>query len=128
MNFYSFCGWIMNSGMYVANRASDKITKLTDNVYVCRSGSVRYYICLLSLSCYICTYVRFNPNPTYCMQCIFCRQQIRKLFQTMFATFYTNTRKFVHLKYMHHFINIFIFDCKSSQLVLVNSFVAMLIL
>lgn len=27
-------------GMYVANRASDKITQLTDNVYVCRSGSV----------------------------------------------------------------------------------------
>jgi|APAra0007618257_1042622.scaffolds.fasta_scaffold02070_8 uncharacterized protein YqhQ len=26
--------------MYVANRASDKITQLTDNVYVCRSGSV----------------------------------------------------------------------------------------
>nr|GMC85826.1 proteasome subunit beta type-6 [Ipomoea batatas] len=28
-----------STGMYVANRASDKITKLTDNVYVCRSGS-----------------------------------------------------------------------------------------
>lgn len=27
-------------GMYVANRASDKITQLTDNVYLCRSGSV----------------------------------------------------------------------------------------
>ena len=27
-------------GVYVANRASDKITQLTDNVYVCRSGSV----------------------------------------------------------------------------------------
>ncbi|CAN6464546.1 unnamed protein product [Victoria cruziana] len=26
-------------GMYVANRASDKITQLTDNVYLCRSGS-----------------------------------------------------------------------------------------
>ncbi|KAI9192734.1 hypothetical protein LWI28_027149 [Acer negundo] len=28
-----------STGMYVANRASDKITELTDNVYVCRSGS-----------------------------------------------------------------------------------------
>ncbi|XP_008798167.1 proteasome subunit beta type-6 [Phoenix dactylifera] len=28
-----------STGMYVANRASDKITQLTDNVYVCRSGS-----------------------------------------------------------------------------------------
>ncbi|GJM98823.1 hypothetical protein PR202_ga15864 [Eleusine coracana subsp. coracana] len=28
-----------STGMYVANRASDKITSLTDNVYVCRSGS-----------------------------------------------------------------------------------------
>lgn len=28
-----------STGMYVANRASDKITKLTDNVYICRSGS-----------------------------------------------------------------------------------------
>ncbi|KAL3533209.1 hypothetical protein ACH5RR_006730 [Cinchona calisaya] len=28
-----------STGMYVANRASDKITKLTDNVYLCRSGS-----------------------------------------------------------------------------------------
>ncbi|KAM3344651.1 proteasome subunit beta type-6 [Capsicum galapagoense] len=28
-----------STGMYVANRASDKITPLTDNVYVCRSGS-----------------------------------------------------------------------------------------
>ncbi|KAH8942376.1 hypothetical protein BDL97_14G095200 [Sphagnum fallax] len=27
------------TGLYVANRASDKITQLTDNVYVCRSGS-----------------------------------------------------------------------------------------
>ncbi|CAA0808180.1 Proteasome subunit beta type-6 [Striga hermonthica] len=43
-----------STGMYVANRASDKITQLTDNVYVCRSGSaadsqivsdyVRYYL------------------------------------------------------------------------------------
>ncbi|KAM2869026.1 hypothetical protein FF1_017012 [Malus domestica] len=29
-----------STGVYVANRASDKITQLTDNVYVCRSGSV----------------------------------------------------------------------------------------
>ncbi|KAG0491320.1 hypothetical protein HPP92_004275 [Vanilla planifolia] len=28
-----------STGMYVANRASDKITPITDNVYVCRSGS-----------------------------------------------------------------------------------------
>ncbi|GLJ23429.1 hypothetical protein SUGI_0443420 [Cryptomeria japonica] len=28
-----------STGMYVANRVSDKITKLTDNVYLCRSGS-----------------------------------------------------------------------------------------
>ncbi|XP_072964012.1 proteasome subunit beta type-6 [Typha angustifolia] len=28
-----------STGMYVANRASDKITMVTDNVYVCRSGS-----------------------------------------------------------------------------------------
>eukprot|EP00246_Nothoceros_aenigmaticus_P001064 TRINITY_DN1137_c0_g1_i1.p1 TRINITY_DN1137_c0_g1~~TRINITY_DN1137_c0_g1_i1.p1 ORF type:complete len:232 (+),score=26.53 TRINITY_DN1137_c0_g1_i1:153-848(+) len=27
------------TGVYVANRASDKITQLTDNVYLCRSGS-----------------------------------------------------------------------------------------
>ncbi|CAI9099041.1 OLC1v1035801C1 [Oldenlandia corymbosa var. corymbosa] len=43
-----------STGMYVANRASDKITQLTDNVYICRSGSaadtqiisdyVRYYL------------------------------------------------------------------------------------
>uniref|UniRef100_M1BRW0 Proteasome subunit beta type-6 n=1 Tax=Solanum tuberosum TaxID=4113 RepID=M1BRW0_SOLTU len=38
-----------STGMYVANRASDKITQLTDNVYVCRSGSVCYF-CSLSLS------------------------------------------------------------------------------
>ncbi|GJN34025.1 hypothetical protein PR202_gb22658 [Eleusine coracana subsp. coracana] len=30
---------VADLGMYVANRASDKITSLTDNVYVCRSGS-----------------------------------------------------------------------------------------
>ncbi|KAE8781401.1 Proteasome subunit beta type-6 [Hordeum vulgare] len=29
-----------STGMYVENRASDKITQLTDNVYVCRSGAV----------------------------------------------------------------------------------------
>ncbi|VAH23238.1 unnamed protein product [Triticum turgidum subsp. durum] len=29
----------LGTGMYVANRASDKISQLTDNVYVCRSGS-----------------------------------------------------------------------------------------
>ncbi|GAB2276115.1 proteasome chaperone 1, partial [Dionaea muscipula] len=28
-----------STGVYVANRASDKITRLTDNVYLCRSGS-----------------------------------------------------------------------------------------
>ncbi|KAF6167324.1 hypothetical protein GIB67_043185 [Kingdonia uniflora] len=28
-----------STGMYVANRASDKITQLTDNIYLCRSGS-----------------------------------------------------------------------------------------
>ncbi|KAB5551999.1 hypothetical protein DKX38_009310 [Salix brachista] len=28
-----------STGVYVANRASDKITQLTDNVYLCRSGS-----------------------------------------------------------------------------------------
>ncbi|XP_024460174.1 proteasome subunit beta type-6 isoform X1 [Populus trichocarpa] len=28
-----------STGIYVANRASDKITQLTDNVYLCRSGS-----------------------------------------------------------------------------------------
>ncbi|KAF6161786.1 hypothetical protein GIB67_008547 [Kingdonia uniflora] len=28
--------------MYVANRASDKITQLTDNIYLCRSGSNRF--------------------------------------------------------------------------------------
>lgn len=28
-----------STGAYVANRASDKITALTDNVYLCRSGS-----------------------------------------------------------------------------------------
>ena len=32
--------------MYVANRASDKITQLTDNVYVCRSGSVSIHAIL----------------------------------------------------------------------------------
>ncbi|KAL6585645.1 hypothetical protein OROMI_002289 [Orobanche minor] len=40
-----------STGMYVANRASDKITQLTENVYVCRSGSaadsqiVSDYVC-----------------------------------------------------------------------------------
>ncbi|TQE08532.1 hypothetical protein C1H46_005838 [Malus baccata] len=28
-----------STGVYVANRASDKITQLTDNIYLCRSGS-----------------------------------------------------------------------------------------
>ncbi|CAH8354015.1 unnamed protein product [Eruca vesicaria subsp. sativa] len=42
---------LLRAGMYVANRASDKITQLTDNVYVCRSGSaadsqvVSDYVC-----------------------------------------------------------------------------------
>jgi 20S proteasome alpha/beta subunit len=30
-----------STGNYVANRASDKITMVTDNVWMCRSGSVR---------------------------------------------------------------------------------------
>lgn len=38
-------------GVYVANRASDKITKLTDNVYVCRSGSVFPFLLFLILYC-----------------------------------------------------------------------------
>ena len=36
----TFAGNFLGVGMYVANRASDKITQLTDNVYLCRSGSV----------------------------------------------------------------------------------------
>ncbi|KAL5706669.1 proteasome endopeptidase complex [Ranunculus cassubicifolius] len=49
-----------STGMYVANRASDKITELTDNVYVCRSGSVISFLffdftffCLKTLTLYI---------------------------------------------------------------------------
>jgi len=30
-----------STGNYVANRASDKITQVMDNVWMCRSGSVR---------------------------------------------------------------------------------------
>jgi hypothetical protein len=30
-----------STGSYVANRASDKITEICDNVFMCRSGSVR---------------------------------------------------------------------------------------
>ena len=30
-----------STGNYVANRASDKITQVTENVWMCRSGSVR---------------------------------------------------------------------------------------
>uniref|UniRef100_A0A8R7UA50 Uncharacterized protein n=1 Tax=Triticum urartu TaxID=4572 RepID=A0A8R7UA50_TRIUA len=45
--------------MYVANRASDKISQLTDNIYVCRSGSVSVlYFCrrLGTFSCYLSHY------------------------------------------------------------------------
>lgn len=28
-----------STGTYVANRVTDKLTKLTDNIYICRSGS-----------------------------------------------------------------------------------------
>jgi 20S proteasome subunit beta 1 len=28
-----------STGSYVANRVTDKLTKLTDRIYVCRSGS-----------------------------------------------------------------------------------------
>jgi len=28
-----------STGTYVANRVTDKLTKLTDNIYCCRSGS-----------------------------------------------------------------------------------------
>lgn len=46
------------AGVYVANRASDKITQLTDNVYLCRSGSVMslhnlYFFLLASMSTYM---------------------------------------------------------------------------
>ena len=35
------CGaFFIYAGTYVANRASDKITMITDNVWMCRSGSV----------------------------------------------------------------------------------------
>ena len=39
-------------GVYVANRASDKITQLTDNVYVCRSGSVLFFLKQLTFIAY----------------------------------------------------------------------------
>lgn len=34
-----------STGNYIANRASDKITCVTDNVWMCRSGSVRAPAC-----------------------------------------------------------------------------------
>ena len=45
--------------MYVANRASDKISQLTDNVYVCRSGSVSAsqisYFLFIYAACLMCS-------------------------------------------------------------------------
>ena len=46
-----------STGTYVANRASDKITQVTDNVWMCRSGSVRR----LFLSCLVRS--RLDPTP-----------------------------------------------------------------
>ena len=37
-----------STGTYVANRASDKITQVTDNVWMCRSGSVRRALLFVS--------------------------------------------------------------------------------
>jgi 20S proteasome subunit beta 1 len=45
-----------STGTYVANRASDKITMVTDNVWMCRSGSVR--------SC-----SSFFPRSQICREC-----------------------------------------------------------
>jgi 20S proteasome subunit beta 1 len=39
-----------STGTYVANRASDKITQVTDNVWMCRSGSVRRLLLFLCVS------------------------------------------------------------------------------
>ncbi|KAE8806925.1 Proteasome subunit beta type-6 [Hordeum vulgare] len=43
-----------STGMYVVNRASDKISQLTDNVYVCLSGS--------------CSYTSEVPNEIFCAE------------------------------------------------------------
>ena len=47
----SFC----RAGSYIANRASDKITPICDNVCVCRSGSAADTQALASL---VCHYIR----------------------------------------------------------------------
>lgn len=45
------CVIFLAIGVYVANRASDKITQLTDNVYLCRSGSVMLSPFFSRMSC-----------------------------------------------------------------------------
>lgn len=62
-----FCGlnFLCFIGLYVANRASDKITQLTDNVYICRSGSVSVLLLkfwILMIFFYIIIVVCFKSN------------------------------------------------------------------
>lgn len=84
-------------GVYVANRASDKITQLTDNVYLCRSGSVTDLVphWLYHYSSFIfINYAWLIERVWTLIVCVcFFRLQILRLSPTMFATSFINTRQ-----------------------------------
>lgn len=104
-------------GVYVANRASDKITQLTDNVYLCRSGSVTDLVphWLYHYSSFIfINYAWLIERVWTLIVCVcFFRLQILRLSPTMFATSFINTRQSISFPFPFFFIIIIIIGyCK----------------
>ncbi len=58
-----------SSGAYVANRVSDKLTEISDQIYCCRSGSSADTQAIADIVKYNLTLIRF-VSPPVLVQCV----------------------------------------------------------
>ena len=60
-----------SSGVYVANRVSDKLTKISDTIYCCRSGSSADTQATADLVKYNLTLHRSATHVVHLRECVF---------------------------------------------------------
>lgn len=74
----------VSTGQYISNRSSNKITQLSDNVYLLRSGSAADTQASMLVACVLC----FEQQHTFCLLhgqatlCSCCCDVTRTLFGT----------------------------------------------
>lgn len=60
-----------STGSYVANRVTDKLTKITDKIYCCRSGSAADTQAIADIVQYSMNYHEYVKNPFQCLAHIY---------------------------------------------------------